>query len=329
MHSKFQISLGHLYGIIYYYSIVDVLLGNDLYISDGVFQLVAVISSFSKLTPQIIGKLCFVKGLSGIDQQFINYIQVIAVSLILFGISRAAKHSRRIANFGQRFIVRAVCVLLLLSYTSLASTSLQLLRPLTFNDVDGTFSYSSPDVKYFSGRHVVYGIVAISTAAVFVVGFPCLLLLEPFLKRRFNFIRIKPLLDQFQGSYKDKYRWFAAYYLICRLVIFLVVCIISDSQIRLYCLQTTCVIIVLIHGWIQAYKHQFLNILDITVLLNMVLVVNLSNFNISKSATITISVLLIISPICLFCVLMAKTPFTSWILKLKKFYDNNHQMVVR
>ena len=80
-HSKFQISLGHLYGIIYYYSIVDVLLGNDLYISDGVFQLVAIISSFAKLTPQIIGNLCFVKGLSGIDQQFINYFHVMAVSL--------------------------------------------------------------------------------------------------------------------------------------------------------------------------------------------------------------------------------------------------------
>ena len=140
---------------------MDVLLGNDLFISDGVFQLVAVLSSFAKLTPQIFGSLCFVKGLSGIDQQFINYIHVIAVSLILFGISRAAKYSSRIASFGQHFIVRAVCVLLLLSYTSLASTSLQLLRKLKFNDVGGMFCFSSPDVKCFSGRCVVYGIVAI------------------------------------------------------------------------------------------------------------------------------------------------------------------------
>ena len=61
MHSKFQIYLGCLYGVIYCYSIVDVLLGNNLYISDGVFQLVAVISSFAKLTLQVIRKLCFVK----------------------------------------------------------------------------------------------------------------------------------------------------------------------------------------------------------------------------------------------------------------------------
>jgi len=190
MHSKFQISLGHLYGIIYYYSIVDVLLGNDLYISDGLFQLVAVISSFAKLTPQIIGKLCFVKGLSGIDQQFISYVHVIAVSLILFGISRAAKYSRRVAALGKNFIIRAVCFLLLLSYTSLAVTSLQLLRPLTFNDVDGTFSYSSPDVKYFNGRHAVYGVVEIFCSVGFVVGFPFIIVIEPFLRSKINPVKV-------------------------------------------------------------------------------------------------------------------------------------------
>ena len=319
-HSKFQISLGHLYGIIYYYSIVDVLLGNDLYISDGVFQLVAVISSFAKLTPQIIGKLCFVKELSGIDQQFINYIQVIAVSLLLFGISRAAKYSRRIANFGQRFIVRAVCVLLLLSYTSLASTSLQLLRPLKFNDVDGTFSYSSPDVKYFSGRHVVYGIVAILCVVVFVIGLPFLLVLEPFLRSSFNFVRIKPLLDQFQGSYKDKYRWFAAYYLICRLVIFIISYAVNNYQDRLYCLQTACIVIVLIHGWIQPYKYKYLNTLDSAILVIIVLVVNLTTFNYSQSTTIGISVVLILLPLCVVFMSLAIELFIPKMLRRQKKY---------
>ena len=42
---------------------------------------------------------------------------------------------------------------------------------------------------------------------VFVVGFPLLLLLEPFLNSKINFIKIKPLLDQFQSCYKDKYRF--------------------------------------------------------------------------------------------------------------------------
>ena len=321
MHSKFQISLGHLYGIIYFYSIVDVLLGNNLYISDGVFQLVAVISSFAKLTPQIIGKLCFVKGLSGIDQQFINYIHVIAVSLIIFGITKVAKYSTRIAIIGERFIIRAVCVLLLLSYTSLAATSIQLLRVIYFNDVDGIFCYTSPTVKIYSGRHLAYGIVAMFCATAFVVLFPFLLLFEPILKRRFNFIRIKPIIDQFQGSYKDKYYWFASFYLICRLVIFVIAYVYGGNlSNRLYYLQTICIVIVLIHGWIQPYKSRLLNMLDITILLNMVLLVNLTTFNFSEPATISISVVLILLPLCLYFIVFAVIPLISWVREWRKQY---------
>ena len=50
-----QISLGHLYGIIYYYSIVCILLANNPYISDDAFQFVSILSSFAQLTPQFLG----------------------------------------------------------------------------------------------------------------------------------------------------------------------------------------------------------------------------------------------------------------------------------
>ena len=56
MYFQFQISSGYAYGIIYYYSIVDILLVND--VSEEVFQLVAILSSFAKLTPQLFGQLC-------------------------------------------------------------------------------------------------------------------------------------------------------------------------------------------------------------------------------------------------------------------------------
>ena len=49
---------------------------------------------------------------------------------------------------------------------------------------------------------------------VIVISLPLVLLLEPFLNKKINFTRMKPLLDQFQGCYKYKYRCFAAYYMI-------------------------------------------------------------------------------------------------------------------
>ena len=123
MHLKFNISLGYTYGILFYYSIVDILLGSNLYISVGVFQLTTILSSFAKLTPQFLGKLCFVQGLSGIDQQFIHYAHALAVFLLTVVIVIATRWSMKIASVVSHCIVRVICLLLLLTYTSLASTS--------------------------------------------------------------------------------------------------------------------------------------------------------------------------------------------------------------
>ena len=158
------------------------------------------------------------KGLSGIDQLFIHYSHPVAVSLLLLLIVVVTRFSARIALFVRCRIIRVICLLILLAYTSIASTSLQLLQPLRFTDIKEWYTYSSPHIQYFHERHAVYGVVAVIFELVVVVGLSLLLLLEPILSRKINFIKIKPLLDQFQGCYKDKYRCFAAYYLICRQV---------------------------------------------------------------------------------------------------------------
>ena len=306
MYFQFQISSGYAYGIIYYYSIVDILLVNN--VSEAVFYLVRMLSSFAKLTPQLFGQLCLVEGLSGIDQQFIHYSHALAVSLILLIIVLVTRYSPRLSVLFGRCIIRVICILLLLAYTCLASTSLQLLRPLTFNDVDDVRTYSSPDIKYFTGRHLVYAIVAILCEVIIVIGLPLFLLLEPFLRSRVNLIKIKPLLDQFQGCYKDKYHWFAAYYLICRQVIILIVYVGNGSYYyMLYGLQTVCVIIAMILIWLQPYKNTFLNGLDGMILLILVLVVNLNLFSLFSSfPTDYFSVVLVMLPLLLVCLIIIR-----------------------
>ena len=99
---------------------------------------------------------------------------------------------------------------------------------------------------------------------------------------------------------------------LCRLIIFFISYIIADY---LYCLQSTCIIIVLIHVLIHPYKNKLLNMLDSTILLNMVLIANPTSFQFAKSTTIAV---LITNPICcLVCTIMTTTPIKSWILKCK------------
>ena len=275
--------VGYAYGIIYFYSVIDVLVDDT---SDwSVFQVTTILSGFAKMSPKFLGSLCFVgnKEWSGLDQQIIRYIHPIAVILILLVLSRAARCPIRLSQHIRRSIIRSICLILLLAYTSVASSSLELLRPLTFANVDGIYVYCSPNIGYFNGRHIAYGVIAILGSLLFVIGLPLLLLLEPLcLNRYLNLLRIKPLLDHYQACYKHKYRYFASYYLFCRVAILIVIYTETNHFNRSFILQVLCIVIAIIHGSVLPYKETFANVLDLIILLITVFAVN---FNTGYSFT--------------------------------------------
>ena len=268
----YHVGIGYLYAITYYYSMLDILLSQNLYQSKGLFTTVTTLSSLVKITPQFLGQLCLVKNMSGIDQQFIHYTHPLAVSVIIVIICQSARISHKFSSFISRGIIRTVCFLLLLSYTSVATTSLLLLRSLTFDNVDKVYTYLSPDIEYCHGRHLPYFIVAVLCTLVIVIGLPLLLLLEPFLNKKINFTRMKPLLDQFQGCYKDKYRCFAAYYMICRLVIIVIIIAIpSNSDLSQFLLIFSSGVLAVVVIVLKPYQHKILNIFDGLILQLVVL----------------------------------------------------------
>ena len=270
----FNIAIGSLLAINHYYSTAAILLSQDYFTSNGLDITYTVMSGFTKLFPSFLEQKCLVRNMSGIDQKFIHYIYPIVVSFIVFMTVTLAKRSQRISSFISRGVVHFVCFLLLMSYTSLTTTSLLLFRPLTFTDIDSVYTYLSPDIQYFHGRHLAYAIVAITFTIVVVIGLPLLLLLEPFLNSKINFVKIKPLLDHFQGCYKDKYRYFAAYYMICRIVIIvLIIAKIFDSVTTQYLVISVCALMEFIHLMVRPYVNTVYNMFD-GVILQLIVIVS-------------------------------------------------------
>ena len=301
----FKVSIGSLYAIVYYYSVVDILLNQDYFILSGLHTAVNIMSSVAKLTPEFLGQLCLAKNISGIDQQFIHYVHPVAVMIFLYMISIIARRSQRVSSFISRGIITFICFILLLSYTSVATTSLILMRSLKFMNIDKVYTYLSPDIEYFHGRHLAYVLVAVPFTIIIVIGLPLLLLLEPFLNSKINFIKIKPLLDQFQGCYKDKYRSFAAYYMICRVVIILLIIVrVFDDFTTQYMLLIACALMALIHLIIRPYIKTIQNTFDGVVLQLMVIISILPMVELLDSynriLVVVITYLLIISPIASF-----------------------------
>ena len=301
----FKVGIGYLYAITFYYSVVDILLCQNWYHLNAPIVIINVMSSIAKITPQFLGQLCFIENMSGIDQQFIHYIHPVAISLFLVMITVLARRSQRLSFFISKGIIHVICCLLLLSYTSLATTSLLLMRPLIFHDINKVYTYVSPDVEYFHGRHLVYALVALIFTIVIVIGLPLLLALEPFLNSKINFVKVKPLLDQFQGCYKDNYRCFASYYMICRLIIItIVIANPSNDFIFRYLLITACVIMALVHQIFRPYSNSVLNMLDGAIFHFLVLasVLPLAEFynNFDSKLVVGITFILVILPFMIF-----------------------------
>ena len=331
----FKVELGYLYGVTYYYSIIDIMLSQNLQLSNEFFTVVNILSSVAKVTPQFLGGFCLFKEMSGIDQQFIHYVHPVAFSLILVMIIMLAKFSGRLTEFISRAIIPIICFLLLLSYTSIATTSLLLIRPLMFEGIDKVYTYLSPDLEYFQGRNLGYVILAIVSTIAIVIFPPALLLLEPYLNRYINFVKVKPILDQFQGCYKDKYRSFAAYYMICRLVIITLIIANSSGDIWViqYFLIIVCLIIAVIHLMIRPYSQLVLNIFDSIILIMMILVAIISLFQQSNNSdsdlVLILAYILVLLPLTIFIameILINKENIKKMI-KLRKERSNNRNEI--
>ena len=223
-----------------------------------------------------------------------------------------AKCSTKVLFYVNRCITRVVFLILVLSYTSVTSTSLQLLRGMQYDDNNGIRVYLSPHFKYFTNRHAAYATVALLCGLSVTIGLPLFLIFEPCLKKKRIFKYFKQALDRFKDSYKDNYKdnyqWFAANYLFCRFVIMLIAYFgNSDYNNMVYYMQTACVIFVMSHILLWPYKNVVVNVLDAAILLAMLLLVNLNNVDFSESATTALTYIILFTPLgLLFGIVFAK-----------------------
>ena len=306
---KFDANIGYAYVMLFYYGVLEHVVkkqnGNDYYAAQcginkiqyycdydifGIEMESAMLSSLASigsLEPPFFRYMKFCLHTEVIDHTFLVYIHPFIVLVILAVIAFAAKWSIRLSNIVKRHSIQLVCLLLLLSYSSMSYTSVQLLKPLAIKDrvsdeIEWYF-YWSPQISLHKGWRVSYVAIAV-LCEVILIAIPLFLLFEKYFVDKFNLnlTRVKPILDQLQGCYKDEYRRFAAFYLLCRQVIYITDLIfdilpvfaitlpdylfysVSSKHISLIII---CTIIMIIHIWFQPYQKKTLNILDTGILL--------------------------------------------------------------
>ena len=215
------VTTGTIIGIIFCANIVSI---NDsvFLVNDKVFKPLRVFISLTNLDLGI--ETCFYNGMDSYTKTWLQlffplYLIIIAVSIII-----ASRYSSRIFRLTYTRSLPVLATLFLLSYTGVLRTVLTVL-----------FSYSTITHLPSGHKQIVWSIDAsvplfgLKFTIIFITCLVLFLLLIPFniallftrQLLRFRMVyHFKPLLDAFQGSYKDIYYYWAAVHLTMRCLLF-------------------------------------------------------------------------------------------------------------
>ena len=153
--------------------------------------------------------------------------------------------------------------------------------------------YLNGNINYFEGAHIKFGFVALLTLIVMIIIPPLLLLLYPLIfkclglckqsESKFSIFlwRLMPIqiLDAFQSSFKDRYRFFAGLYFLYRAII-LAAYAYSGTVFQFYSAVQLLVILALsIHAICQPYEKRKHNIIDALLFTNLAVINAITLFN--------------------------------------------------
>ena len=262
------VTTGTISGIIFYANIVSI---NDsvFLVNDNVFKPLRVFISFTNLDLGI--ETCFYNGMDSYAKMWLQlffpfYLIIIAVSIII-----ASRYSTRILRLTYTRSLPALATLFLLSYTGVLRTVLTVL-----------FSYSTITHLPSGHKQIVWSIDAsvplfgLKFIILFITSLVLFLLLIPFnitllFTRYLSWFRIinhfEPLLDAFQGSYKDRYYYWVAVHLTMRSLFFAM----YGFQTSLKLILSTMLLMIfgIYNGRIYPHKNKLVNIQELLLLLNL------------------------------------------------------------
>ena len=262
------VTIGTINGIIFYANIVSI---NDsvFLVNDNVFKPLRVFVSFVNLDLGI--ETCFYNGMDSYAKRWLHlffpfYLIIIAISIIT-----TSRYSSRILRLTYTRSLPVLATLFLLSYTGVLRTVLTVL-----------FSYSTITHLPSGHQQIVWSIDAsvplfgLKFTIIFITCLVLFLLLIPFnitllfTRYLFHFTIIshfKPILDAFQGSYKDRYYYWVGVHMIMRSLLFAMYAF--QANLKLILSIMLLIIFSIYSGYIHSHKNKLVNIQELLLLLNL------------------------------------------------------------
>ena len=306
---KYILGSGFLYGPMLFLALVNHLPLHNYLEYSTLSTAISVITSIPLLNLELFSLIpwCFFPSFSKLYNYSLHYLGPLTVLTVILIISFIARQWPNVLRRWQSSPLKAMCILMLLSFWSLADISVNILTLTVIsykreNSIQSTYVVSvQPEFKYFSPEHLPVAIPALLVLIAVITPLLIILLLSPLLSKIVSLHRIKPFLDEFQSCYKDKYRWYSAVYF----TVWIFIVTLQGHSAVLF-IQTAFIILTSVHFLIRPYRSRVLNTMDMLLLLDLNFLIALLHHKLEKSLTAMILVyILVLGPLPCFLVLFA------------------------
>ena len=270
------VSVGTINGLLFYANIIQV--------NSSIFNLrkaVPVLPQFIAWLNLDLGiETCFYNGMTAYYKVWLQFAFPLYIWFIIATIIILCRYSKWLSNKIGGNVVQVLATLILLSFTKIFRTIVLALKVTTlscvYNDSSVLVWSADGSVYYLKWPHIllflfalVFLLLALPYAIVLLFELP----IERYLTKigcfRRNWLKVKPLVDAYNGPYKDSCRFWTGLLILVRMV-FTAASVNTGSNTVL--IFTTTVVLVLI-GTIGAfggiYQKKHLDVLECWSLINL------------------------------------------------------------
>ena len=276
------VSTGTINGLIFYANIVQAT-KTALFSNGSKSIFINILSVFIAWLNLDLGiETCFVEGLNTYYRTWLQFVFPLYIWSLVGTLILVSRYSITVSRWIGSNTVPVLATLFLLSYAKLLRVTFDAFASTSLTDANGTMTLLwllDGDYVFLQWPHSLLFTAALVTLLGHIVPFTALLLMSPTLQRYSHHKplrwvnRLKPLLDAYQGPYKNKRRYWTGILLVVRLVILTVIAlnVTGNKSVNLFCI-TTVLTIVLLFMWLkigQLYSGKIPHILEVFFMGNL------------------------------------------------------------
>ena len=276
------VSIGTINGLIFYASIVKISENTGIFFPNGSIPVLSQFIAWLNLDLGI--ETCFYRGMTAYEKVWLQFAFPLYIWFIIVTIIVLCHYSTWLSNKIGGNVVQVLATLILLSFTKIFRTAILAIKFQTLGCVNSNTSasvvvwYMDGNVQYLSIRHALLMAAAV-LFLLLAVPYTLALLFDAVIKKyltrikffRKQWIKFKPFVDAYYGPYKDNCRFWTGLLLLVRMSFTLVSLELDTYASLIFITTSTSVLLSLMVYFGGVYQKSYLNILEWSSLINLIL----------------------------------------------------------